>query len=424
MSKIKEYTNTYVQELRNGCHVVYEQMKNTNNTSTIIICCKVGSINENSSTEGFAHLIEHILFTSDTGNENYSHIFERFDLMGIEFNASSTKTCTTFVISCLTTHLFKMISILGNIIFNSNIITRDIQKEQHVIENEIALENNDSRVMAYREFDSRIYNNTPYVENMGSSITRQVNIEELKTFYQTFFVPNNMDVSIVSSISPDSLFEYIANSIFGKISRNPKLPSLKTRTSSRNIETGLYVRETNCKTTTVMFGFPIFLKNAKERSVFTFLQYHLNKVNGILFRYIRMQKGIAYNFYSDFVYEDIGSYFGIVVETISVHVNTVIQFCNSLYSDLQTILISENEMDSTKQSLQNNILLKYTAKHVCEYNLKQLQEKPFVPYKDMYAKHYETLSNRQIKKACKLYFIPSTRVISVIGKNLPPLHQL
>ena len=137
-----------------------------------------------------------------------------------------------------------------------------------------------------------------------------------------------------------------------------------------------------------------------------------------------MQKGIAYNFYADFVYEDIGSYFGIVVETISVHVNTVIQFCNSLYSDLQTILISENEMDSTKQSLQNNILLKYTTKHVCEYNLKQLQEKPFVPYKDMYTKHYETLSNRQIKKACKLYFIPSISIISVVGKNLPPLYQL
>ena len=33
MSKIKEYTNTYVQELRNGCRVVYEQMKNTNTTS-------------------------------------------------------------------------------------------------------------------------------------------------------------------------------------------------------------------------------------------------------------------------------------------------------------------------------------------------------------------------------------------------------
>lgn len=419
MSKIKEYTSTYIKEMRNGCKVVYEQMKNTNNTSTIIICCKVGSINETDNTKGFAHLIEHILFTSDTGNENYAHIFERFDMMGIDFNASSTKTCTTFRVSCLTKHLFQIVSIIGNIIFNSNIITRDIQKEQQVISHEINSERKKSRNVAYRVFDSRIYENTPYAEQMGSSIVRKINIDDLKTFYQSYFIPNNIFISIASSISPKVLFPYMEDSIFGKIRRKPKPAPLKK--STLRAESGFYINEMDGKTTTIMMGFPIHLRNIKERYIFTFLQYHLNKTNGALFRYIRMQKGIAYNFYAEFMYENIGGYFGIVVETINTHINTIIRFCNSLFSDLQMILISENEMKLTKQSLHNNIMLQYTTNHVCKHNLEYVQEKQFVPYKELYARYYEPITSKEIKRMCHKYFIQSNLLVSVIGKDLPPL---
>ena len=178
--------NSRIWKSKNGCRTIYEKMDCTNNISVIIICCQVGSIHETTETDGFAHLLEHILLTSDTNHISCTQTFQQFDKMGVEFNAHTTKTNTCFMIKCLTPFIKTVIDMLANIMFHSNIETRNAAVEQNVIYHENQTDDNDSINTAELKFKHNVYKDTPYAKPIDKKRANQPPVQSplLQAFYK------------------------------------------------------------------------------------------------------------------------------------------------------------------------------------------------------------------------------------------------
>ena len=99
---------------------------------------KTGSRDESDTEEGISHVLEHMIFKG-TPNRNYFEISDVIDYLGANVNAHTTKEETVFYINALTQFLGKSVDILFDIVTNSMIDERELEKEKDVIVEEIKM---------------------------------------------------------------------------------------------------------------------------------------------------------------------------------------------------------------------------------------------------------------------------------------------
>ena len=416
-----------IWKFQNDCRVIYEK-KTCADKSTILICCNVGSIHETKDTTGFCHLLEHLLLVSGTESQTYLNIFKTFDLTGSDFNAFTTKTQTFFSVTCLTEHLKDFIVIFGYIMFTSNVGTRSIEKEQRVIKQENLSDANQSNLAIFEIFEAHMYNNTPYqnpIDGQKGDKSKQLNLKHLLSFYKKYYVPGNITVSIVSSITSDKLLEFFKHSLFFTMNKIHVDAEIKIkRVVEAIVNPGYYIVSKNMDTSTVMIGF--FIPVYKEDEIgfyFEVLKYYLNRMDGLLFNYFRTNQGSAYRFNADIEHEEIGGYFSINVETTPNHVMETLGFCISTFRTLINHGISEKDLYDVKKFMKESMKMKYdNMEELAEYNSKQInsfKKEPMVPFTHIYKKYYKPIQTVQIHEMIKKHFISSQLVVSIVGKNTP-----
>ena len=409
--------NTRIWKSTNGCRTIYEKMDCTNNTSFIIICCQVGSIHETSETIGFAHLLEHILMTSDTNHMSCTQTFQQFDKMGIEFNAFTTKTKTVFTIKCLTEFLESIIDILGNVMFRSNILTRDALIEQNVIFHENREDEYDSNNKATEFFDKHVYKNTPYAKPIDKVFQgKKCSTKQLQQFYHTHYVPSNFILSIISDIPYKRIEKYVQKSLFVTL---PNTHTQKRKKYVQKIHSGIHISKETTPTCTLIAGFCIPKPSFEEKCIFEFLQYHLNRMNGILFQHIRMQEGVAYRFYSEFEhYNDTGGYFSISIETSHLYIETLLTFVMDVFKNLTHVRIHEDTILQVKQYIKNHLQMNYNNfETIAEYNIQQIINHSLIPYNCLYNICYHPITALQIQNCANKYFTMPNVNISIVSNE-------
>ena len=142
---IVQAKNTKAYRFRNGFRYVYDYNPCKLDLSIVYILCKVGTVQETDKTHGIAHLLEHMLFTSKSGNREAQDMFRTFDSMGVKFQAYTTKEFTIFSLQCLPKYVKACIELLADVVLDSDLTTSTIQKERNVIKEENIQETNDIR---------------------------------------------------------------------------------------------------------------------------------------------------------------------------------------------------------------------------------------------------------------------------------------
>ena len=137
-------------------------------------CCGVfvgvGSSVENTSTKGFSHFIEHLLFKG-TKKRSALEISEEIDNVGGQLNAYTSKDVTCFYTRTMSEHTEKCMELLSDMFFDAQFDVEEIERENKIINDLLSLVKMDKTVQ-------------------GLNI-RQININELLTF-------NNSDTQLLS----------------------------------------------------------------------------------------------------------------------------------------------------------------------------------------------------------------------------------
>lgn len=356
----KANCNGYKPEIR-----VFTDCFDATQSVAIIFLLKVGGLYENKDNYGISHFLEHMAFKG-TKNYDYRQIASRFDKLGGNFNAYTSRDRTVFFAKVLKEHAKDAIDLLHEIIFNSTLPDLEIEKERNVILQEIA-----QNVEAYEHyiFDMH-YKNAYHDQPMGEDLLgspefiNTVTRDKLKSYMDKFYRKDNILVSLSGNFDEKEIISYVEDKFMKD-----------SYTSSRNFET-------NCNSTlpksiyTPSFAHyhaPIeqdhmilSFEGVEYNSKYFYIQSIASMIFGEgmssrLFQRVREEKGLAYTI-SSFIgsFHDTGV-FGVysasdpkdtyeIVQTIRQEISN---FANSSLKDHSL----EEELETAKMVVLSSVLM-------------------------------------------------------------------
>lgn len=189
-------------ELPNGIRVVHRQVSNTK-IAHCAIMLDIGSRDEKPDQQGIAHFWEHMAFKGTRKRKAY-HIINRLESLGGELNAYTTKEKICFYSAIIDDHLEKSVDLLTDITFHSIFPDAQIDKERHVILEEMAMYQDSPEDAIQDQFDELIFADHQLGNNIlgtKESVTRFTQKDFLD------FVSENLDTSrvIFSSVGSYSM---------------------------------------------------------------------------------------------------------------------------------------------------------------------------------------------------------------------------
>lgn len=294
-----EMRNYEIHTLSNGIRVVHNQV-----TSTKIVHCgimlDIGSRDENPANQGIAHFWEHMAFKGTKKRKSF-HILNRLESLGGELNAFTDKEKIMFYASLRDEYFERAIELLADITFDSVFPASQIEKERHVILEEMSMYYDDPEDSLQDEFDSLIFSG----HSLGMNILGTKNtVRKFKRVDFKSFVKEHLDTSriIFSSVGNIEMEKVIllAEKYLGHI---PAVSSSKKRRKFSSYKAKDLTLKREVKQGRCAIGRPAYKVTDEKRSAFYVLTSILggSGMNSRLNLALREKYGFVYSIGSHFV---------------------------------------------------------------------------------------------------------------------------
>jgi predicted Zn-dependent peptidase len=179
----------------------------------------VGAKDENREKTGFAHLFEHLMFG---GSKNVKDFDEELENIGGENNAFTNNDFTNYYISVPREHIETAFRLESDRMQNLT-----INKTRLSVQQKVVIEEYRQRYLNQPYGDASLFlrpltfTKHPYSwSTIGKSIEHieSVTVEDVRDFYNTFYMPDNAILSVVGDIAAEDVFA-LAEKWFGHIPR-------------------------------------------------------------------------------------------------------------------------------------------------------------------------------------------------------------
>jgi len=296
-------------ELSNGIRILTDRRAYAK-AATVAAFIGVGSRYEEERSHGFSHFIEHMLFKG-TNKRTSLDIANETDLIGAQMNAFTSKEYTCFYIRMLPEFDVRGIDILGDLITDPILAASDVDTERGVILEEISMYNDDPEDLASDGIFQAAWAPHSLGRNIvGTSVSvGGVNSENLRAFYERFYRPENIVVTVSGNFDEKRVCEMLEKAFsplkktgFEKITLTaPVFNAGNTVTFSRKTE--------QLQLCIAYPGVQIGSKQSAAMSLFNSAAG--GAASSRLFRRLREELGLAYSIYSYFTAHIGGGVFAI-----------------------------------------------------------------------------------------------------------------
>jgi predicted Zn-dependent peptidase len=179
-----------------------------------------GSRNEKASEHGISHLLEHMAFKG-TKTRSARDIAEAIEAVGGEVNAATSVDNTAYYVRLLKDDTALGIDVLGDILTHSVFDQEELERERHVIVQEIgaALDSPEDRV--FDNFQSAAFGDQPIGRPIMGTIEsiRSFNRETLRAFLRRHYCAPHMVLAAAGRVDHDEIVE-LAGTAFADIAQN------------------------------------------------------------------------------------------------------------------------------------------------------------------------------------------------------------
>lgn len=211
----------YSEILDNQLQVVVIPLRNGSGVIQTSVFYKVGSRNEIMGKSGIAHMLEHLSFKS-TKNLKAGQFDEIVKGFGGVNNASTSFDYTHYYIQSSKSNMDKSLELFAELMTNLTLDDAEFQPERNVVaEERLWRTDNSSMGYLYFRFFNTAFTYHPYhwtpigfMEDIKSW-----NIEDIRSFYKTYYQPQNAIVLVSGDIEPDEVFKS-AKKHFASITNN------------------------------------------------------------------------------------------------------------------------------------------------------------------------------------------------------------
>ena len=433
-----------------GLRLIYEKSINVLPISSINILCDVGSVYEPDNLRGVSHLIEHMCFKGTDKIKNPKDIFIEYDKIGAYFNAFTDKRYTCYVVKCDSDYIENSIKILSDMLMNSTFIKNEFIKEHSVVIEENTNNENDDEDTILIASDKSIYNGSSFAYpvddlsfHMKNGLLRKdnLNYENVLQYYNHFYIPKNIVISIVTNISYEMTVKVLEN-IFINTKKNKTIENIYKYRINNNIIPQLdikfnFINKQGVKNTLITMGFRTCSVNNPDKYKLHFLKCLLTSImSGRFFTILREKSGLVYSLriitanydesgdFTFFTQTDNNKLFR-NGETDNKSVNGLIPTLVSSFNDLYKNGITESELTITKGYIKGkSIIHMEDINNVSLYNGSEVlfsnkTAETIIPYADKYKTFYENITVNDINNIIKKYFKRELLSVTLLCEKSP-----
>ncbi len=172
----------------------------------INVVVKVGSATESVATSGSSHMLEHLLFNG-TETRTQEQLYDDVDSFGGYNNANTSRFYTNFMMLGPSQELDRMVEIQADMLLHSILPAEKLEKERGIVIEEIGQGGDDPGEDAERFLFEKCFPASPVgMPVLGNPGTISgLGRDDLYDFYKTYYVPNNMVMSVVGGFDPETL---------------------------------------------------------------------------------------------------------------------------------------------------------------------------------------------------------------------------
>ena len=314
-----------------------------------------GSINESREQKGYAHFIEHILFKG-TAVRSTSEIAKAFDRIGSNINAFTEKDVTCFYCTFPSRHLYYVLDILMDMIFNPLFDKKEIEKEKNVIISEIGEYEDTPEEDSFDIFMEKMWPDS----SLGWKITgnsediENISRDSIYSYYLDNYIQDNLVISVSGCIDEKEIEDFF----------NKNLPSSRTPANRKNIYThkkkySFDIIPEDTRQVQIYTG--IDIKTPEEMEIY----YHFlifstlagESMSSRFYQKLREDSGLCYSVYSfRSFYSDI-SMWNIYANTVPENSEKLIE---QLIKELMVIerdRFSKSELSDARTHLEGGLIL-------------------------------------------------------------------
>ena len=434
--------------LPNGLQIVYENPKNSNAITSVNLLCNIGNIHFPNRLHGVTHFIEHMCFKGTKENPDFIPVLLDFEESGAEYNGYSTPRYTAYTLKCPDVSLGKSLKNLSQEVLNSVFDKKKFKKEENVVIQENLGNNDNPSILLSKMTNMLVYENTPfqYPTDDISYHKEPFDYDEVVEIYKQQYVPSNMLLSIVSNVPFTKLLGMIKKTHFAKkstvqpyvngLSLHQQMLPLLLRPPNRNGPKYKIHKLAKLNAIYLALSFQTCSQYEVEDT------YILNLIKNILCnslvsrftKVLRQKHGLVYNISASCEFNENGGDFTIVsifdsASFIKKNAPSVLPILISELNKLTRNGVTSEEVTILKNNLKGHLALELEnidnrVKYNGSYFLLIGDPDHFMPYPQLYDKHYAHLTRAQINACIRKYFCSERLCLSLVGSHIPPLAQI
>ncbi len=304
----------------------------------------VGSAFENENQRGLAHFIEHMLFKG-TKNRSYSDIARDIDRLGGSINAFTSAEYTAFYIRVLNEFLKEGYDVLKDIMKNSLIDDKELEKEKRVIIEEINMTYDNPDEAVYEYFMENAVKGSYGKSTLGTKEhIKSYSREDLLSFLGQYYKPERMVVSVVGGgvegfdfdLGDGFFFDDYGNEIDGM---EPDFSFLS----------GVDVIERDISQTNIVAGCELFnVYDERKYPAYILNDSFGGTMSSRLFQSIREEKSLCYSIYSSLKFFAKGGLFTISASTSNSNAQKLLDAIKDEIIKLKKHGLSKGEFEDAK----------------------------------------------------------------------------
>lgn len=391
--------------LKNGLTILYEKKKG--NSVVIEVMIKVGSNHENQEERGISHFLEHILFEGTKKRPSNQQISNEIEKIGGDFNAYTTNEKTCFYVKVLKKHFPIAVDILADILQNSLFSEKDILKEKKVVLKEIDMIYDEPRYYQWVLLQSTLFEKHPCRNPTygDKNVVKNLTQEKLVKFYDKYYVPNNMTISIVGDVQ--SWKKEIQKKFIAKKGTQTKFifPTEPNKNKTKSI-----INKRRITNTFLAMGFKSVPRNHRD-------SYILDVINGVMgrgqsgkmFTEIRSKRGLAYDVGTQNLSEKSFGYFAIYATIDKKNVNLVKKL---ILKELKSLIkINNEELQEAQDFIEGDYLLEIEDTQKVADQLLYWELVKDAKLMNEYIKKIKKVTINDIRRVVGKYFKNQTTVV-------------
>lgn len=263
----------------------------------------VGSRNERPGATGLAHLLEHMMFkgTPTYGPRMFATLVEQ---NGGQDNAFTSQDVTSYFVNIAADKVDLVVALDADRMRNLLLDPKEFQSERLVVMEERRLRTEDDpEGFLGEELSAIAFLAHPYRSPTVGWMEdiRRLSVEELRTFYRTYYVPNNALVVAAGDFKAPALLEKIRQH-FGAIPRSADPPPVQAVEPKQNGERRVTVRK-EARLPLVFVGYQVPNHASKDAPALELLSTILSEGRSSrLYRRLVYEQEIALNAGGDYSY--------------------------------------------------------------------------------------------------------------------------